>query len=256
MVVEAKNKRTGRPPSKANVVSVKCEGCGKSLTRFKSEYDRNKTKRFFCGADCRNTVGVKPRRKQNLKCPGCGEMFYPRDDQQQTCSSECRYAVQSTAVVYTKKCNGCGKKFETKRAAALYCNQACRFPKRRVNTYKCRNCGNQIKSKIARKFCDRDCFYEYQTENAQGSVNEDGYVIISVDGLLKKQHRHVMEQHLGRALIRSETVHHKNGIRDDNRIENLELWSSCHPSGQRVQDLLAFARKIIETYEPIEAAIT
>lgn len=92
----------------------------------------------------------------------------------------------------------------------------------------------------------KDCGGKIRTSN--------GYIYVWADenspyGKSKiYEHHYVMSLALKRKLLSHETVHHKNGIRSDNRLENLELWSSSHPSGQRVVDKVRWAKEILELY--------
>jgi hypothetical protein len=83
----------------------------------------------------------------------------------------------------------------------------------------------------------------------QGWINEEGYIVLKVDKKLWLAHRYIWEQYYGRKLLKEETIHHKNGNRSDNRIENLELWSMKQPYGQRVEDKVKWAKEILAQYD-------
>lgn len=90
----------------------------------------------------------------------------------------------------------------------------------------------------------------HRAPKGAGSLGPDGYRRYMIDGRNRLEHHLVIEAYLGRRLRRGEVVHHRNGVRDDNRLANLELWSTAHPPGQRVADKVAWAKELLRTYEP------
>jgi hypothetical protein len=93
----------------------------------------------------------------------------------------------------------------------------------------------------------------------EGSI-ANGYHLVTVKKRVQLKHRELMAELLGRPLLRTETVHHVNGQRADNRVTgildenfrsgNLELWSTWQPAGQRVSDKVAWAIELLERYDP------
>ena len=122
----------------------------------------------------------------------------------------------------------------------------------------CKHC--KVKSHEAKGFCNT-CYARWlRTGNVEKlprghpvgtkHLRGDGYIDIKIDEVKwQVEHRCIMEQKLGRTLISTESVHHINGNRADNREENLELWITFQPYGQRVEDLVSYAKEILERYD-------
>ena len=213
--------RTGRPVT-AKVV-VNCTGCGVELTKLASDLKRNKTGRFFCSTDCRDRIGSKPRTGEERPCAYCGNLYYVPSLQATTsryCSKQCQSEGKKRREIRT--CNTCGIDFEFVLAMSKW------------------NAG---------RFCSRTCYVQ-RPETRLPKRSSDGYMVLWRDGKYVKEHRVVMEEHLGRPLLPGENVHHVNGVKTDNRLENLELWSTSQPCGQRVADKVAWAKELLALYQP------
>lgn len=138
---------------------------------------------------------------------------------------------------YTKVCaeRTCGQSFVTSMHEQQHCSRACAVRSRRLPKPPCGFCGKQI-TRPGRevKYCSRKCYNDKQREGqavykAQQTLQR-GYRRGTVDGRRLLEHRYVMEQHLGRRLLPEEIVHHRDGNKANNALDNLLL---TNPSEHR-----------------------
>lgn len=142
---------------------------------------------------------------------------------------------------------------------------------------RCPKCGapRLLRVQVAKGYETRGtgCWACRGTRGAERTRHASGYMLLKVDpsdplfgpmlrhrrngrhvSTYLPEHRAVMARMIGRPLLRTEEVHHKNGLRTDNRPENLELWLRAQPPGQRVEDLIEWAAELLARYAPTRLA--
>jgi predicted nucleic acid-binding Zn ribbon protein len=182
-----------------------CKVCGKSFVL------KSNTTGEYCSHDCWYKSG-DAKLYPGRECPVCHSNFSAKSVKQKFCSSKCA-GIGKSKSQGPRTCKACGAEIEHTRYSAVYCSAECRrIGIRHAWTTRAKSAGTK-------------------------RTNSYGYILVKVDQRTwRQEHRIVMEQKLGRPLGRQEKVHHINGIRSDNRPENLEVWENAHPPGTRKLD--------------------
>jgi hypothetical protein len=149
-----------------------------------------------------------------------------------------------------KSCNQCFKEFMPSSR-----HRECPSCRRLAKRVPCPNCAllKEFKSSLCKQ-CNSSRLEANGNWRGGITTHKKGYIQIKVAGWPKNngykfEHILVMEAKLGRLLLPGENVHHINGVRDDNRVENLELWIRPQPTGIRVDDAVAYAKEILRRYD-------
>ena len=134
------------------------------------------------------------RKKKKAECQHCGVVFETVNDSPKFCSRSCAASDRNKKRIITDD-----QKRKTSESLKRYWQ---------TQERKKPECQNRVEKRIHRHV------YDY-----------DGYVILCFDGKVIREHRHIMEQAIGRKLSTDEIVHHKDGNRLNNSLDNLEILS-------------------------------
>lgn len=192
-----------------------CEQCGTAILIGGRGPGRRKRGTKFCSVQC-----TAASRKVRSTCEHCGGEAASGN---KYCSRTCWEAGRDkTRHLDTFTCDRCGKNFE-------------RWRSQRRATNKKNYCSGACKA-AGRVYTRGEDHPNYK--GGWRVIRQDGYVLVGIGDRYKEmEHRKVMREHLGRELEQTETVHHINGDRSDNRVENLQLRQGKHGTGVRMRCL-------------------
>ena len=241
------------------MVLKQCECCGSEFDAEPKDPAKRRQERWnrFCSRRCRNLSrpkkAIPPPEFFRRACGLCGVEFDATPKRPQ----------YDGPLVYCAKCRHRGRIEKAKQLFASYkdhraceiCKKGFVLPKRLVRS-----------GKHSGRFCSLACSYRGRRSHGHEfipspvgtkRINKQGYVMVfqpnNFDAIRRREanpesrkerdrgwileHRYVMEQIMGRALHKWESVHHRDGNRQHNDPANLELWIKTQPTGVRLADV-------------------